>query len=268
MKISVVTISYNQDKFLEQCILSVKNQTYKNFEHIIVDAGSTDRSRKIIRKYKNYFSKIIFEEDRGPADGLNKGFKYATGSIYFFLNSDDLIPKNSFMLAIKEFKKTNIDCLLGSGYLIDHRNKRLKFIIPTDFSRNEFIYNSAAIFQQGCFFRENLYKKSEKFNLKSLTCWDGELILNFKDITKKIKITTDCLGFFRIHPESGTGSGLLNKKWEEDRARLFQKYKGRRQNKIDDVISYFYRAKKIFLNPKRTIILFFSKVFYRNNFIH
>ena len=268
MKISVVTISYNQDKFLEQCILSVKNQTYKNFEHIIVDAGSSDRSRKIIHKYKNYFSKVIFEKDRGPADGLNKGFKYATGSIYFFLNSDDLIPKNSFMLAINEFKKNDIDCLLGSGHLIDHRNKLLKFIIPTNFSRNEFIYNSAVVFQQGCFFRNNLFKKSKKFNLKSLTCWDGELILNFKDITKKIKISTDCLGFFRIYPESGTGSGLLKNKWKEDRARLFLKYKRRKLKKIDDVITLFYVVKKIYYNPKRTFMLIFSKIIYRNNFIH
>ena len=60
MKISVVTISYNQDKFLEQCILSVKNQTYKNFEHIIVDAGSSDRSRKIIHKYKKSNGRYMY----------------------------------------------------------------------------------------------------------------------------------------------------------------------------------------------------------------
>ena len=148
MKISVVTISYNQDKFLEQCILSVKNQTYKNFEHIIVDAGSSDRSRKIINKYKNYFSKVIFEKDRGPADGLNKGFRYATGSIYFFLNSDDLIPKNSFMLAINEFKKNdtkNFNEEWSNKLLNDMKNQGIangiivvsKSALPSDFDQTD-----------------------------------------------------------------------------------------------------------------------------------
>ena len=81
-KISIVTISYNQVKYLEECIISVLNQNYENLEYIIVDAGSTDGSRELINSYKSSFSKIILEKDRGPADGLNKGFRMQLGKFY------------------------------------------------------------------------------------------------------------------------------------------------------------------------------------------
>ena len=89
MKISVVTISYNQACYLEQTIISVLNQDYENVEYIVVDPGSTDGSRDIIEKYRNRIQHIIYERDVGPADGLNKGFAVATGDVFYFINSDD-----------------------------------------------------------------------------------------------------------------------------------------------------------------------------------
>ena len=74
LKFSIVTISFNQARFLEQAILSVISQDYLNIQYIVVDPGSTDGSRDIIEKYHNHIDKIIFEPDNGPADGLNKGF--------------------------------------------------------------------------------------------------------------------------------------------------------------------------------------------------
>jgi glycosyltransferase involved in cell wall biosynthesis len=84
MKFSIVTISKNQGKFIEQNIKSVLKQNYKNYEHIIVDCVSNDETHKIIKKYKSNNLKIIIEKDKGPADGINKGFALATGDIYYF----------------------------------------------------------------------------------------------------------------------------------------------------------------------------------------
>jgi len=88
MRVSIVTISYNQARFLEQAIRSVINQDYPDIEYIVVDPGSTDGSRGIIEKYQNRIDKIIFDPDEGPADGLNKGFAHATGDIFGFINAD------------------------------------------------------------------------------------------------------------------------------------------------------------------------------------
>ena len=95
MKISVVTISFNQAKYLRQCIDSVLNQNYQNIEYIIVDPGSTDGSRQIIESYGDRVIKI-FEKDAGPADGLNMGFSRATGDIFYFINSDDYVLPGAF----------------------------------------------------------------------------------------------------------------------------------------------------------------------------
>jgi len=91
MKFSIVTISYNQAQFLEKAILSVLNQEGVGLEYIVVDPGSTDGSREIIERYRDRFGHVVFEKDHGPADGLNKGFQYATGDVYGYLNSDDVL---------------------------------------------------------------------------------------------------------------------------------------------------------------------------------
>lgn len=260
--ISVVTISFNQAKYLERCINSIKNQTYQNYEHIIADPGSTDGSREIIRNNKEHFKKIIFKKDKGPADGLNNGFKMAKGEIYYFLNSDDEIPIDSFEKAIKIFNTYDPDIILGSGYIIDNHGKKLKYVIPTIFSKNEYLYNNAVIFQQGLFFKSEVYKQTNRFNLNSLCSWDGELLFQIiTQITKKIILSYEILGYFRIYNESGTGSGNLNLKAKQDRLRLFREIKNRNYNIFDRLIEKIYYPIKFIKNPLRTFLLIFRKIF-------
>ena len=73
-RVSIVTISFNQEKFLERTIRSVLAQDYPEIEYIVVDPGSTDGSRDIIERYRDRIAHVIFEPDKGPSDGLNKGF--------------------------------------------------------------------------------------------------------------------------------------------------------------------------------------------------
>ena len=88
MKISVVTISYNQAHYLERCLDSVLSQDGVELEYIVVDAYSSDGSREILERYRDRLSTLIVEKDNGPPDGLNKGFSHATGDIFYYLNSD------------------------------------------------------------------------------------------------------------------------------------------------------------------------------------
>ena len=118
--VSIVTISFNQEEFIEETIKSVLNQNYKNIEYIIMDAGSTDNSREKILKYKNNINKIIFEKDNGPADGLNKGFKIAKGDIFCFLNSDDLLLEDSLTKVVNFFKNNKkADVVYGNSWIIN-----------------------------------------------------------------------------------------------------------------------------------------------------
>src|SRR5438445_5482551 len=88
-RISIVTLSYYQPKFIEQAIRSVLCQEYPNLEYIVIDGGSTDGSVEIIEKYADCLAYWCSERDAGPAAGLNKGFQHATGEIFGFLNADD-----------------------------------------------------------------------------------------------------------------------------------------------------------------------------------
>ena len=89
-KISVITPVYNGEEYIEKCILSIKNQNYHNYEHIIVDGGSTDSTLEIAKKYEGtYPLKIISEKDNGMYDAIAKGFSMADGEIFAWLNADD-----------------------------------------------------------------------------------------------------------------------------------------------------------------------------------
>ncbi|MGA7104656.1 MAG: glycosyltransferase family 2 protein [Candidatus Deferrimicrobiaceae bacterium] len=87
--ISVITVVYNSDKFLEEAIRSVFNQEYDNIEYLIIDGGSTDGTLDIIRKYQDRIDHWVSEPDNGIYDAMNKGIALASGDLIAFLNSDD-----------------------------------------------------------------------------------------------------------------------------------------------------------------------------------
>ena len=114
-KISIITVVKNNAKDLENCILSVLNQNYKNFEHIIIDGKSTDGTIDIIKKYNSKIYNWVSEEDHGLYDAMNKGINLATGDIIGILNSDDIFYENALYYVKEYFEKySNIDFLFGT----------------------------------------------------------------------------------------------------------------------------------------------------------
>ena len=105
MKVSIITATYNSNKFLETCICSVMAQDYPDIEYILIDGGSTDSTQSIINKYSNNIVKWISEPDTGIYDAINKGIKLASGDIVGVLNSDDFFSDDSVISRIvKSFK--------------------------------------------------------------------------------------------------------------------------------------------------------------------
>ncbi len=119
MKVSVITVTFNSDKYLEETILSIKNQDYKNVEYIIIDGGSTDNTMKIIDSYSDFITKVISEKDNGIYDAMNKGLKYSTGDIIGFLNSDDVFFDNKVLTKIVSCFSNEIDCVFGDVLIVD-----------------------------------------------------------------------------------------------------------------------------------------------------
>ena len=114
-KISVITVTKNSEKFLEENINSLKNQTYKNFEHIIIDGNSTDRTVEIIKKNKDKIDYWVSEPDEGLYDAMNKGIKACTGDIIGILNSDDIYFPEALKFVNQYFtEQENLDFLFGT----------------------------------------------------------------------------------------------------------------------------------------------------------
>ena len=91
MKISLITVTYNSEKYLSHCIESVQKQDYADIEHIIVDGKSTDNTVSIIKKYEGGIAKWVSESDKGRYDAINKGMAMATGEVIGLLNGMDIL---------------------------------------------------------------------------------------------------------------------------------------------------------------------------------
>jgi len=115
LKISVITVTKNSEKFLNENLKSLEKQIYKNYEHIIIDGNSSDGTLKIIKENSKNIHYWISENDLGLYDAMNKGIKVATGDIIGILNSDDIYYPEALSIVNKYFSSNqNIDFLFGS----------------------------------------------------------------------------------------------------------------------------------------------------------
>ena len=123
MKISLITVTYNSEKYLSHCIESVQRQSYKDIEHIIIDAQSTDGTLSIIKKYEAKIAKWVSETDRGMYDAINKGMSMATGDVVGILNSDDMLVSDDVIASIvKVFEREGVDSVYGDLEYVDKEN--------------------------------------------------------------------------------------------------------------------------------------------------
>lgn len=245
MKISIVTISFNQKKYLKQCIDSVLEQTDCEVEYIIVDPGSTDGSRELIESYGDRIIKV-FERDDGPADGLNKGFARATGQIYGFINSDDYLLPDALKHVRDFFAEHDENCFItGYGFTENEFGKRIS-VNPTRLTVKSMLHRSAVMFQQTTFFPAFLYKKIDGFNKHNETCWDYELFLNFLLRDAKHYVVERNLAVFRLYEDSISGSGRLEEKYFQELDQLFIKHFGRKRGLLDKLLTFYFRIKRDF----------------------
>ena len=179
-KISIVMPSYNKVDFIERSILSVLNQNYPNIELIIIDGGSTDGTVEIIKKYNQYITFWISEKDQGQSDALNKGFKHCTGSIYGFLNSDDVYLPDAFKCASLVLEK-NLDkkVVFGDWLSIDKKDVIIDYNHAFDFNLNHFKYEGFHLSATSMFWRSEVHKRFSGFDNNLYYTMDYQLILEF-----------------------------------------------------------------------------------------
>ncbi|MDI6716896.1 MAG: glycosyltransferase family 2 protein [Actinomycetota bacterium] len=160
--VSIVTPSYNQAQFLEENILSVRQQDYPNIEHIIIDGGSTDVSLDIIKKYAAASSNLtwISEPDRGQSHAINKGLRMAKGEIIGWLNSDDYYLPGAVSIAVDVLiSNPGIGLVYGYCEKVDEQSNKTGLLKSPEFDRNLLFRNPDVIWQPTVFFRNDLLNK-------------------------------------------------------------------------------------------------------------
>jgi len=177
MKVSIITISYNSSKTIKETLDSVINQTYKNFQHIIIDGGSEDETLNICKKYLHIY-KIISEKDKGVYDAFNKGLKLANGEIIGFLNSDDTFyDKNSLNKIVKGFEK-NTDAVFGNLKFYNNKNKVMRKWRSKPYEKGAF-KNSWMPPHPTFYCKKKIFDHYGNFNDSFKIAGDFELMLRF-----------------------------------------------------------------------------------------
>lgn len=211
-RITVVTPSYNQARFLATTIESVVHQEYPGLEFMIVDGGSTDDSLSIIHTYENKIAYWTSEPDRGQSSAINKGFVRATGDIVAWLNSDDCYCKNA-LTVVGNYFALHPGCmwLAGNILFMDVNGKIIRRKKPY-FSRFILRHGSSSLYQPNVFVNRKVLKEVGFLNEEFHAIMDREWFCRIAERYEPALVDVD-LALFRWHPASKSSSGNKSKHW-------------------------------------------------------
>jgi glycosyltransferase involved in cell wall biosynthesis len=228
MKISLITVVYNGEAFLQECFNSVIAQTYPDVEYLVIDGGSTDQTLNIIQENRSHIDYFISEKDQGLYDAINKGIQQSTGEIIGILNADDMLASADVLASVAKSFMANptIDGVYGD----------LNYIHPTTHKIIRKWKSRPATFQDlkkgwmpahpTLYLKRGLFEQHGAYSLDFGTAADYELILRYF-YTHKIK--TSYLPMLMVNMRMG---GVSNHSFGSRISALINDYKALKVNKM------------------------------------
>lgn len=204
-KVTIVTPSLNQGRFLEETIRSVLLQGYTDLEYIIVDGGSGDGTVDIIRRYEQWLSWWVSEPDKGQPDAINKGFSRSTGEMMAWLNSDDTYSRNALACAMTYFAENPAcEIMYGEAWHTDEQGHRLRPCrYVTDPISRRLIVNVDPIVQPTTFWRRDLWHRTGKLDTNLIWGFDWEFYIR-AHMQAKVHYVPEFLANYRLHSSMKT----------------------------------------------------------------
>ncbi len=248
-KISIITVTYNSAKTLEQTIQSVLLQDYENVEYIIIDGQSTDDTLSIVRKYRHKIEHFVSEKDSGIYDAINKGIALATGDIIGILHADDFYTNDTVLTKIAEaFKKTNAAAVYADLYYVDKDNthKIIRTWKSGNYKHGNFLWGWMPP-HPTFFVKKDCYTKYGAYNTTMSTAADYELMLRF---IHKHKIKIAYLPEFIVKMRVGGQSNVSIKN------RIVANKDDRKAWELNGIKPYFFT---LTLKPLRKMFQFIFK---------
>lgn len=210
MKISLIIPVYNAEKFLTKTLMSLEQQTVKNFEVVIVDDGSTDNSVKIIDLFKSKINiKLISQKNSGVSAARNNGIIHSNGEYIMFLDSDDYLVENSIEIISKEIEKKKYDIYLFDYYLeIKQKKIRVNYMYAyenkIDLTKGILKGEKLGVVWNKVFSRNKLFSNNILFNEKLKYCEDELFLLNYLAKCNNVSYIPECLYSYVQHENSIT----------------------------------------------------------------
>jgi len=208
-RISLVTPSFNQGRFLEATLRSVLEQNYPNLEYIVVDGGSTDDSVAILGRYSDRLTWWVSEQDGGQTDAIRKGFSRATGEILNWLNSDDLLRSGALRAVAEAYSATGAEMIVGRDdmFRTDPDVPVARFV-PSGYAFPDclrFWDGSFRYHQPPTFFTRGLYRRAGGLDASLRYAMDYDLYCRMLALPEtRVHYLDAVLAGFRIHSGAKT----------------------------------------------------------------
>ena len=247
-KVSIITPSYNQGRYIKRTIESVLSQSYENIEYIIMDGGSSDNTVDILEQYND---KLIWisEKDNGQTHAINKGINASSGEIIAYLNSDDVYLPGTIEKIVQEFNnRPDVDFLYGDFWGIDKDDNTLSKVKTIPFDNNILIYDANFICQPASFYRKRLFDAIGLFDDSLHFLMDYEFFLRAAKRRCVIQLYPDYLAAIRFHDDCKTLSDGIHP-WADEKTRIKQSYIRKKANHPSALkfLALLYRLKRYFL---------------------
>jgi glycosyltransferase involved in cell wall biosynthesis len=226
MRISIVTPTFNDGRFLRGAIESVSSQTHRDFEHIVIDGGSTDGTLDMLRGLPRV--QWISEPDRGIYDAINKGLRMASGEVLAFLNADDRYPPHALRTVAQAFDASPaVDFVYGSIELMDQAERPLGVLRPLDYA---WMKRSRRLIwpQPTCFWRRRVHERIGFFDPGIRFVGDMEFFRRMMASDLQGERIPATLARFMLRPDSLSFSKEDLLAGREVRAAIEAKYGARR----------------------------------------
>jgi glycosyltransferase involved in cell wall biosynthesis len=202
-KISIVTPSYNQGKYVGWTARSVFLQRYPNLEYVMMDGGSKDETMKVLEPYADRFAYITSERDKGQADAVSRGLARCTGDILAYLNSDDMLAPGCLHFVAKFFEDhPDVDAVYSHRVTVDGDNKAIWYWMLPEHD-DYYMSRWDLIPQETCFWRRRIMDKVGPVDPTFRFALDYDLFIRFMREGKMRRVNR-FLGVFREHAVSKT----------------------------------------------------------------
>jgi glycosyltransferase involved in cell wall biosynthesis len=209
-KISVITPSFNQGRFIEQTILSVLGQQYPNLEYIIIDGGSTDNTLDVIKKYEQHITYWVSEKDNGQSDAINKGFRRATGELMCWLNSDDYYLPGALLEVNNKLNPQKKAILFGNCIHLNEEKNLVTGSYFDPFGRYD-IMEGTFINQPSSFFTRQAFELAGELRTDLHYCFDWEWFARAQQMGVDFIPDAAFLSVYRIHNAQKSDSNNIRR---------------------------------------------------------